>query len=272
MKYKIIASDLDGTLLNNAGDISPENLQAIHTLTEMGVQFVPASGRGYSEMPEQIRACEDVRYIIHSNGAVVLDRKTGERLLCCLPRALSVEILDLLKKYDVHITQRQGGECYVDFYEQGPEKYAHYHLGKAHAFITGHYGIHRKDFAEFSRSLEDVELYVVHFHDAAERIECRDRLLAEGKVEVAEANPHSLEISAIGASKGSALLRLADKLGVAHEDTIGMGDSDNDTAMIRAAALGLVTSNGCDSLKEIAGEVICSNEEHAVRYVLEKYY
>lgn len=272
LKYRIIASDLDGTLLNNAGVISPGNLAAIRELTAMGVHFVPASGRGFSEMPEQIRSCPDIRYVIHSNGAAILDRQTGERILCCLPRKLSVEVLDIVNEYDVHITLRQGGECYMDAYEQGEEKYKCYHVGKAHARITRDYGIHRKDFHEFSRTLDNVELYAVHFRDHAERIACRDRLRATGKLLVAEANLYSLEISAVGASKGSALLRLADKLGFDHAATIGMGDSDNDTAMIKAAGLGLAMDNACESLKKIADEVICANEEDAVAYVLSHYF
>ncbi len=272
MNYQIIASDLDGTLLNSAGLISPENLTAIHALTQLGAHFVPASGRGYSEMPQQIHDCPDIRYIIHSNGASILDRKTGERILCCLPRELSVEILDVLDDYDVHITLRQGGECYIDANEQGPEKYAYYHVGKAHARITFDHGIHKADFHEFSRTLDNVELFAVHFHDNDQRIACRDRLRATGRFLVAEANAHNLEISALDASKGSALLRLADHLGISHAATIGMGDSDNDTAMIKAAGLGLVMENAPDSLKTIADCVICSNDEHAVQYVLEKYF
>ena len=272
MNYQIIASDLDGTLLNSAGVISPENLAAIHELTEKGAYFVPASGRGYSEMPQQIHDCSDIRYIIHSNGASILDRQTGERLMCCLPQELSVEILDVLDDYDVHITLRQGGECYIDANEQGPEKYAYYNIGPAHARITFDHGIHCADFHSFSRTLDNVEVYAIHFHDSAERIECRDRLRATGKFLVAEANPHNLEISALGASKGNALLRLADHLGIPHAATIGMGDSDNDTAMIKAAALGLVMDNAPETLKEIADRVICNNDEHAVEYVMREYF
>ena len=270
-KYQIIASDLDGTLLNSAGIISEENLAAIRQLTAMGVHFVPASGRSFAEMPQQIRDCTDIRYVIYSNGAAVLDRKTGERILCCLSKEESNEILDIIGEYDVHITLRQGGECYVDAGEQGPEKYAYYHIGHAHAQITWDYGIHRENFGEFSYTLGDVDLYAVHFHDAAERIECRDRLLALGKYAIAEANPRSLEISAKDAGKGWAIHRLADHLGIDRADTIGMGDSDNDTTRIIAAGLGLVMKNGCDSLKKIADEIICNNNEHAVKYVLEHY-
>ena len=65
--YKIVASDLDGTLLNKAGKISPENLAAIGEMAERGIWFVPASGRGLSEMPEQYRE-EFISFVNDENG------------------------------------------------------------------------------------------------------------------------------------------------------------------------------------------------------------
>ena len=270
-KYQIIASDLDGTLLNSDGVISEENLAAIRELTAMGVHFVPASGRSFAEMPEQIRSCSDIRYVIYSNGAAVLDRQTGERILCCLSKEESSEILDVLNDYDVFITLRQGGECYVDAAKLSHEQYTYYRVGHAHEQITRDYGIHREDFGEYSYTLDNVDLYAAHFHNDAERIECRDRLAAMKKFAIAEASVSSLEISALDAGKGWAIHRLADHLGIDRADTIGMGDSDNDTTMIIAAGLGLVMENGCDSLKSNADEIICNNNEHAVKYVLEHY-
>ena len=64
---------------------------------------------------------------------------------------------------------------------------------------------------------------------------------------------------------------LADMLGVDIADTISIGDSDNDESMILAAGLGLAVSNAWDSLKAVANGVICSNDEHAVAYVLAHY-
>lgn len=75
----------------------------------------------------------------------------------------------------------------------------------------------------------------------------------------------------IEAGKGNALRSLADMLGVSHDETIGVGDSDNDTSLIEAAGLGLVPSNGCGSLKKIADEIICSNDEHIACYILDHY-
>ena len=79
MNYKIIASDLDGTLLYDVVSVSEENYKAIAEYNKMGGQLVPASGRCFYEMPKALIDCPDVRYYISSNGAVITDTKTGER-------------------------------------------------------------------------------------------------------------------------------------------------------------------------------------------------
>ena len=69
----------------------------------------------------------------------------------------------------------------------------------------------------------------------------------------------------------SARRKLADMLGVGRDQTIAVGDTTNDTSIVKAAALGLATGNAMEALKEIADQVICTNEEHSARYVLEHY-
>ena len=87
-----------------------------------------------------------------------------------------------------------------------------------------------------------------------------------------EASEYNIEIMNIEAGKGNALYALCDLLGVDYEDTISMGDSDNDSSVTKAAGLGLAMANAVDSLKAIADEIICSNEEHGVEYVLNHYF
>ena len=87
-----------------------------------------------------------------------------------------------------------------------------------------------------------------------------------------EASEYNLEIMNIDAGKGNALYALCDLVGVAYEDTISIGDSDNDSSVTKAAGLGLAMENACDALKAIADEIICTNEEHAAVYVLNHYF
>ena len=81
----LIITDVDGTLLHEKDGISKENLEAIKKLGEMGIIFVPCTGRTFAEVPEEIRELPGVRYVIHSGGAVVFDKKTGDPLLCGSP-------------------------------------------------------------------------------------------------------------------------------------------------------------------------------------------
>lgn len=107
--YKIIACDLDGTLLNNNSQISDENIAAINELAEREVWFVPCSGRTLSEMPQNIRELPSIRYIIHSNGAAVLDKVTGKQTSISIPKNLNIELFDLFNSYEAHICFRSNG-------------------------------------------------------------------------------------------------------------------------------------------------------------------
>ena len=80
-KYKIVASDLDGTLLNKEQIISEENLQAISEMPSLGVEFVPTTGRSMNEIDPLLISSPDIRYIITSNGAVVYDKNIGKTIL-----------------------------------------------------------------------------------------------------------------------------------------------------------------------------------------------
>ena len=97
MKYKIIAFDLDGTLLNDVKEIPEENLRMLHRAAECGVQLVPATGRIYPGLPEQLRALPFVRYCICVNGAQVYD--AWEKKVICraeIPAARAIELAEFM--------------------------------------------------------------------------------------------------------------------------------------------------------------------------------
>ena len=113
MGYQIIASDLDGTLLTDDKRISDENMAAIKELTARGVHFVPSSGRAFGEIPALVKDIPEVRYVIYSDGAGVYDKQTGDRIETCMPQALVHQALDILEQYDMTISMRYVGDCYV---------------------------------------------------------------------------------------------------------------------------------------------------------------
>ncbi len=272
MPYKLIASDLDGTLLLPDMTVSPENRAAIAALAQRGVQFVPASGRTLREIPEELRSNPNIRYIIYSNGAATVDLRTGQQFLRCITQEVSHFILQTVAPYVTHVTLRQGGVSYADATQQSAEYCAHCHLWEAHHRILQSHGEFVEDFAAFAEAADNVEMYALYFHSRAQKAECQRRLQANPLLRIAEATEDNLEIFSSAAGKGNALLDLAAYLGVDRQETIAMGDSDNDTTMLRAAGLSLAMENACPGLKATADEVICHHTQHGVQYVLEHYF
>ena len=113
---------------------------------------------------------------------------------------------------------------------------------------------------------------VVFFTNKADAADCRDILSANPCLYMAESWDYNIEIFYKDAGKGNALQFLAHKLNIEMKDIITIGDSDNDRQMTLLPSLGLVAENGSQSLKDIADRVICSNDEHVMKYVREKYF
>ena len=93
-----------------------------------------------------------------------------------------------------------------------------------------------------------------------------------GKFVVAASEPTNIEIYNKNAGKGTAMLRLADMLGVPRENTIAVGDSKNDMDMIKKAGLSLAVSNACDELKAAAHQTICPYTHHSADYILSHFF
>ena len=80
MEIKLIACDLDGTLLDSQGRLSPENLDAIRRMTDKGYCFVPTSGRNREQIPQALQQFPGIRYLITLSGACVTQLPEGKAL------------------------------------------------------------------------------------------------------------------------------------------------------------------------------------------------
>ena len=271
-EYKIVASDLDGTLLNSSGEVSRENLEYISRLVDSGVNFVPATGRTISEIPSVVRDNPEVRYIIHSSGAAVYDKETGERISFCIDNALARRVFAAILKYECHISVRMDGKIWTGTEMKTLESYKYYQVWPVHYEILEEIGESIPDIKSRVFDMDGIEMISLFFHndDDIERLSAQLREI--GSLNLASACEHNLEITFADAGKGNALAALASKLSLPISSTIAVGDSGNDAPMVRVAGLGLAVANSTDALKKIADEVICSNDEHVIKYIFEKYF
>ncbi|MBQ7799912.1 MAG: HAD family phosphatase [Oscillospiraceae bacterium] len=270
--YKIIASDLDGTLLKDDKTISQENLDAIKKFTEMGGIFVPTTGRSIGELPPTLINNPYIRYVICSDGTGIYDKQADKCDLDVMPHNVLMRALDVILDYDVHMVLHYDNAAYSNTTKQLFSKEQLERLGKLAPLIDYFtYTTHKPNFREFCDSLKGAELLFTYFWDRSQIIECTKRLEEMGEFNILCSADSSIEIIRKTSGKGHALLRLADMLGIKKEETIGVGDNTNDSNLIECAGLGLAMGNAVDALKAIADAVICTNEEHNIDYIVKNF-
>ena len=270
MNYKIISSDLDGTLLNDEMCVSEENRLAIKQYTDMGGVFVPNSGRSLGEMSDEVKNLPGVRFVICSDGADIYDKDTDTHISLAMTREETDRVLAILSDYEVFPTVHYRGNSYLDAdrYDRATMDY-----NNVNEYFRIHFEkttIPQNNFAAFCRETDEVEMICAFFHRYEDLEEAAARLREAGLAVAASAS-YNIEVFSTRAGKGNALLRLAEHLGVAREETIAMGDSINDLSMIEAAGLGLAMANAKEAVKEVADAIACRNTEHIVPYLLRNY-
>lgn len=270
MDYRIIASDLDGTLLNSEGKISAQNEQAIEQLCKMGVYFVPASGRSYEEMPKVLRENEFIRYYIGSDGSTIYDKYQNTTYSLAIEKELGHFILDKLYEYPINMMLHADNRSYVDADMHNADDYRSYNYSESWIKFVFETNVPKQRFKEFAYT-KDIELFCVFFRNYDELLECKEFFGAHPDLLVAQSDKYNLEIFSKKAGKGNALLMLADILGVDRGGTIAVGDSTNDLTMVKAAGLGLAMDNAVVELKDVADGIICNNNDHSAKYILENH-
>ena len=274
---RIVALDLDGTLLDSSKNLSEANRAALERAAANGVHVVPTTGRFFGMMPECVRKLPFVRYAITVNGAQVYDRETDTAIVREeIPLATALGLMRLLDRHDVVY------DCYRDNWgwmtqsmKDKAEDYAtdaHY-LRMIREFRRGVPEL--KAHLEATTAEGDVQKVMLFTRRDEGGAEEAKRIVAEVAAEFPEIKTTSstwnnLEFNAPTAHKGVALERFAKHLGLALENCMSFGDGMNDLTMIQAAGVGVAMANACPEVKAAANLVTLSNDEDGVAAALER--
>ena len=269
---KIIALDLDGTLLDSNKNLSPHNLAALQRAAQAGIEIVPTTGRFYGGMPECIRSLPFVNYAITINGAQAQDLRTGEVIYKSeIPLDEAIEIMTYLDSlpviYDCYMDN--AGWMTVDFKKQidGMVRDGHY----------------RKMLHELRNDVPELKAFLLEKGSDIQKTQfftadmsLREKLLNElegifPNICVSSSTEQNVEINASRANKGEALSALARHLGYTDENTMSFGDGLNDLSMIKSAGLGIAMENACDEVKASAGYITDTNDNDGVMKAIEKF-
>lgn len=287
--YRLMAIDLDGTLLNSYGEVSPETRDALNRVKDSGVEVVLASGRPISSTESLAVELGVDNYLISGNGAAVFDIKNQEIIydrflnkdqvlkiakLCednsffyniytedeVIANSLNYNVLfyhkENLKKVEEKRTHINVVENIMEYIEQsGKEKFLKITVCDESQFI----------FNSIMRRLKEIDGI-----DVLETAYMSRKKIKQGTDDV-DINYFYTEITNKNVNKWSAIEFLINKLGIQREEVIAIGDNLNDKEMIQNAGLGVVMGNSNPMMKEIGDEIVSDNNSEGVLEAINKF-
>ena len=270
-QIRLIAFDLDGTLLNAAKVLTQRNKAALEHAAEKGILIVPTTGRLFDAIPEEIREFPFLRYAITINGAAVFDTETGDNIYRAeIPIEQAIEIMSYLDKFPIIY------DCYKDntgwmtqsMWDQA-EVFA------PNAYYLSSIRTRRKPVPELKEYLREQGGSVQKIQLFSTDPALRTALLKElptrfSHLAVSSSVERNVEINHEDANKGATLTALASRLGLDRSQVMAFGDGLNDISMIREAGTGVAMLNAVDEVKAAADLITGSCEESGVAEVIEQ--
>ena len=268
MNIKLIAADLDGTLLTPEKTITDESRRAIRKAQDAGVEFVLCTGRGLSECLELLKWLPPLHYGVCCTGAYLADfNKKCAVAKNPLTADQAREVYHIVRNFDCLISYFADDTVYnsVQAVERAKQFYPEKMLD---LYLSAH--VLKDDLDGFVDSYQgDVDKFYIAFHSKKERdlayAQVRDLpyyITGAGFVDFEVMNPN--------ADKGTGLAALAGRLGLAPEQVAAIGDSGNDIPMLNFAGLAVVMENGDDETKSNADLIAPSNAHDGVAWAIDR--
>lgn len=262
MAYKLMAVDIDGTLLNNRNELTDNTKNAIRRAVEKGLIFTIASGRPIQGIEGLNKALNlDVPFITYNGAMVVLGKSKQVLYEQKLSKADAGDIIKLGEEYGTTIMVWKDNGLYVPKVDERVDKYKT--ISSVEPII-----------AENMKQLIENGVTKILWYDEVEKVEQYQREIGKylsDNVNFHPSRPYFLEFVDKNASKAIAMEKLGEYYEIKQSEMIAVGDGYNDLSMIEYAGLGVAMANSPDGVKEKADYITLSNEEDGVAHVINEF-
>lgn len=269
-QIKLVASDLDGTLLNKNKEITPRLFDALKKLDELGIYFVPSTGRPFGTVPQAIKELPFLKYVITSNGATIYDAAEQKNIIeNYLPPEAVDTVIEIARELPVITEYFIAGKAYIakTIYDD----LTPFDLTESHVAYIKNSRTPVEDFwTEMKRNDAVLENINLVFKDMELRKEIWDKLKNLGVASVTAATTKNIEITSLSATKAKALEKLCEVLDLDRENVLAMGDGDNDMPMIQFAGIGVAMANGEEHIKQAADIIADDCNDFGAAKILEQ--
>ena len=260
MDIRLIALDLDGTLLTTDKRLTEHTKKVLARAAEQGIHIVPATGRSVTGLAPEVRGLPFVRYAITVNGAAVWDMDE-ERIVSrkAFSPEQARELWNFIQNRGAMLDASVDGVCRLS-----PDEPRQRLIRST-----------RTPTENLTEMVTDgkhcIEKFNVFFPITmqAERQKLREELEQFGYLAITSSLGNNLELNHREATKGNGLLSLAKELGLMRMQTMAFGDGENDISMLKAAGAGVAMGNASEIVKQAADLVTKTNDEDGVAYIIE---
>lgn len=283
---KLIASDMDGTLLNNDLVVPEENISAIKEAQKAGIEFMIATGRGIHEALPLLEKYHLHPAYITLNGAQVFDENEKVQVELPLNLEVSHQIISTLRKYKLYfeMVTNQGifsnskvqrinniANLITNLNPDTPFKLA-IALSSARLELMKIQYIKNYDELLARPAINIFKIIAFDSNHPNNLISVKNDLINEfnSKIIITSSSKFNIEINDIHAQKGIALKKYADKKGISSDEIMTLGDNINDTTMIQYAKYSVAMENAVDSIKKIANYITTRNDQAGVAKAIKK--
>lgn len=270
---KAIFVDLDHTTLTSERIITENTLKKINECIKNGCEYVVATGRGYTSIPDEVFDIRGIRYFITSNGASIYYRDMMfENAIYnnCMDSKAVEDVHTYLKKKKYNIEVFAHGTAHI-----GNTYLSEIMLDKVDNRVKEYVCNTREPVADIydfmlgnKHSIESISIY---FEDLEQKPIAYDELKNISNISVTSSLHHNLEIGGATTNKATAVEWLCNKISVDSSEIICCGDNFNDVDMIKFAGLGVAVANSSDDVKVHADYITDSNDEEGVANVIDKF-
>lgn len=266
MDFKLIALDIDGTLLNSNKELTPHTRYALIEAQRQGKRIIIASGRhpvGVVPLANDLMLGRYGGFIMAFGGGKIIDCTTGKTVVSKLfPKEYLPDIVGVLKDSNITVMVHDERKIFAN--------------NRVNDYTYVERDILKMDMIAFDDFISAVNFDINKILLAGEpdELDKYQEILSkryDGLLDVYKSAPYFLEIMPFGVSKGSMLPLLLEKLGVNKDELIAFGDNYNDMTMIGYAGFGVAMSNGEEEVKKIANYVCESNDDDGIAKTLEKF-
>ena len=262
LKYKLAASDMDGTLLDDGCNITDENLAAIRAAEAAGMIFTISTGRALCALERYLSVLDISAPIITYNGAMIV-RPDGQILYSrSMSESAALRVWQDGVRADTTMILWSQNRLYSNkdndivrrYRMMSPAPYRLIGDGTGIIETLAHDGVTKILYCDMPERIEELRLA---------KADCADY-----GVTCFKSKPEYLENVDSGVSKGAALARLCELLDIPVSASVAFGDEANDIEMLRTAGLGVAMGNATDTVKSIADTVTLTNEQNGVGAML----